>query len=107
MTSQKKREIREKLKAEKEATYRSIEPKIKVLNEQINELIYNFTEKELNELGWKLKYYYGPGQENMYEKNRREIRVALNFSYILTYSGHPTRQIEDVEDLNQYELTGK
>lgn len=86
------------------------------------------TIKDLEELGWKFDSFYGPGQENMYTKNGKHIRVG-NYrpsvfdrttfktissyenlpeaQYLLTYSGYPTRNIESIEDLKQYELTGK
>lgn len=86
------------------------------------------TIKELEDLGWKFDYFYGPGHENMYSKNGKSIRVG-NYNpsvydkktleiissyknlpeakYLLTYSGYPTREIESIEDLKQYELTGK
>lgn len=84
--------------------------------------------KDLEELGWKFDYFYAPGQENMYTKNGRSLRVGnykpsvfdrntletisahedlTEASYLLTYSGYPTRQIESLNDLESYELTGK
>jgi len=71
--------------------------------------------KELEDLGWRFDFIYWAGMENMYVKNRRNIRVG-NYhkgeslpeaEYILTYSGYPTRDIESIDDLNQYEITGK
>lgn len=66
------------------------------------------TEKILNENGWVFDYFYPAGNENMFKNNRgRNIRVALDFSYVLTYSGYPTRQINSIEDLEEYSKTGK
>lgn len=67
-------------------------------------LCHNFTKEELINNGWVYDSYYGPGDESMWSKGNKLIRIPKdnNPSYILTYDGYPMRRIEDLDDLNEY-----
>lgn len=79
--------------------------------------------KRLEKLGWKYNSFYGPGQESMYEKNGKQIRVGnyippkwkglvqakdskflKTARYILTYSGCPTTDIASERELENYAM---
>lgn len=66
------------------------------------------SEKDLNENGWIYDSYYPAGDEFMYKSHRGlKLRVAKDFSYALTYCGHPQRQINSIAELEQYEKERK
>ena len=67
-----------------------------------------WSKKILNENGWiKNGRYWPGGREYFYTKGKLDVRVSMDYHYILTYCGAQMRQINSIEELKEYELTGR
>lgn len=77
---------------------------VRTLDHLIVKHAHVWSEEEILSLGWVYDSYYPAGNEDMYVKNKKIIRVPKDktFSYILTYEGKPMRQIMDNQELEEY-----
>jgi hypothetical protein len=98
MTDEEKRTQRAKLKVIETHIYQSLD----AVRKQYAELCHSFTEDDLIKHGWVKDDYNGALQAYEYSKGNKSVNLRKT-GEVTTYGGKPTRWLEDIQDLIDYE----
>lgn len=98
MTDDEKREQRRKLEIIRERLMDAVNN----IDYQIGDLCHNFTEEDLRELGWEKANFSGPYMAYEYKQGGKYIVFLDKSGDVLSYSGSPTRNFKDKQELIDY-----
>lgn len=99
MTDEEKRIQRDKLKVVVSYIRQSLEE----VQKQYAELCHTFTEEDLLKHGWVRSYFSGAFMAYEYKKGNKCLVFRDKTGELTTYGGNPTRWLEDIQDLIDYE----